>query len=146
MSLRGNVVVITGGSSGIGAELGKAVVAQGGHIVLASRRVDVLEQIKEICGGDQNVLIVKCDVTVRQDHEDVLEAAVARFGKIDVWVNNAGVGMTKKALDITEDDFDFIMNVNCKSVLFGMQTAASYFKSVGSGHIINISSLLGRVK
>jgi NAD(P)-dependent dehydrogenase (short-subunit alcohol dehydrogenase family) len=84
-------------------------------------------------------------VTKRDEVERALQSAVARFGHVDVWVNNAGRGMSRMVTELTDEDFDEMMLVNVKSALYGMQTAAAHFKAHGSGHIINVSSLLGRV-
>jgi NADP-dependent 3-hydroxy acid dehydrogenase YdfG len=144
-SLSGYVVIITGASSGIGANLAKYAVKEGAKVVLAARSLEKLNEIVESCGGSAHAIGVRCDVTKRDDHKALLSAAVEKFGKVDCWVNNAGVGMTKAAINLTDDDFDQMMLNNCKSVLYGMQTAVPYFKEKGKGHVINVSSLLGRM-
>jgi NADP-dependent 3-hydroxy acid dehydrogenase YdfG len=113
----GKVVVITGASSGIGHELAQQLAAKGCKVVLAARTIEKLEELAVLCGGTEHAIAVRCDVTKRADHQQLLAAALAQFGKVDVYVNNAGVGMTKKVLDLTEDDFDMMMNINTKSVL-----------------------------
>jgi NAD(P)-dependent dehydrogenase (short-subunit alcohol dehydrogenase family) len=75
----------------------------------------------------------------------VFDAAIERFGQIDVWVNNAGRGITRPVSDLTDEEFDEMMRVNVKSALYGMQTVLPHFQERGRGHIINLSSMLGRV-
>jgi short-subunit dehydrogenase len=143
--LAGKTVVITGGSSGIGRSLAKLVVSKGGKAILAARNEDKLaEALKEI-GVPNSSFAVRCDVTKREDHKKLLQTAVERFGAVDVYVNNAGVGMSRPVLELTNDDFDSMMNLNCKSVLYGMQVCLPYFKENRKGHVINVSSLLSRL-
>lgn len=144
-SLSGLVIVITGASSGIGCNFAKYAVKEGAKVVLAARSVENLNRVVDSCGGTNHAIAVRCDVTKRNDHEELLAAGVAKFGRVDCWVNNAGVGMTKAALTITDDDFDLMMLNNCKSVMYGMQTVVPYFKEQGKGHVVNVSSLLGRM-
>ena len=144
-SLAGLVVVITGASSGIGAAVAKHAVKEGAKVVLASRTIEKLEEIAQLCGGSEHAFAVQCDVTKRSDHQALLEAAISQFGRVDCWVNNAGVGMSKPVITITDDDFDSMMLNNCKSQLYGMQTVISYYKTQGKGQVINLSSLLGRM-
>jgi NADP-dependent 3-hydroxy acid dehydrogenase YdfG len=137
------VAVVTGASGGIGAELCKKLGAEGWHIVLAARRKNELDKIAAQSG--ENTLVVVTDVTKRSDVDRLKAEALKKFGRIDVWVNNAGRGIGKKVLDLTEADFDEMMSVNVKSVLFGIQAVIPYFQEQGKGHLINISSFLGRV-
>jgi short-subunit dehydrogenase len=75
----------------------------------------------------------------------VFDAAISRFGQIDVWINNAGRGITRSVADLTDDDIDDMMRVNVKSALYGMQVVLPHFRERGHGHVINISSMLGRI-
>lgn len=144
MSLTGKVVVVTGGSSGIGAALGKKLVSQGAKVVLAARNLEALNAVADSCENRENVFVQQCDVTRRADHEVLLAAALERFGTISCWVNNAGVGISRSVMELTDDDVDSMITLNTKSVLYGMQTSVRYFKSVGTGHVINVSSFLAR--
>lgn len=144
-SLSGLVVVITGASTGIGATLAKHAVKEGAKVVLAARSVDKLGEIVEVCGGSAHAIAVQCDVTKRDDHLNLLAVAIEKFGHIDCWINNAGVGISKPVLTISDEDFDLMMLNNCKSVLYGMQTVVPYYKTQGKGQVINVSSLLGRM-
>src|SRR5215472_4232923 len=136
-------VVITGASSGIGAELARQLGARGDRIVLAARREAELQTVAQPFGA--NALVVPTDVTRRADVEQLRDRATERFGGVDVWVNNAGRGITKPTLDLTDDEFDEIMAVNVKSALYGMQAIAPHFLERRRGQIINVSSMLSRV-
>ncbi len=144
MSLTGKVIVITGASSGIGADLAKYATANGAEVVLAARRLDALQSVAKDCGDESSYLVHVCDVTKRGDHASLLAATLERFGKISVWINNAGLGISRQILDVTDDDVDLMINVNLKSVIYGMQTVIPHFKNVGEGQVINVGSVLSR--
>jgi short-subunit dehydrogenase len=137
------VIVITGASGGIGAATAKILAGRGDKVVLAARRLAELKQVAEQCGPGSVTVVT--DVTRRADMEHLREEALRAFGKVDVWINNAGRGMTRQVLDLTDEDFDQMMAVNTKSALYGMQVIVPYFKEHGAGHLINVSSMLGRV-
>jgi NADP-dependent 3-hydroxy acid dehydrogenase YdfG len=84
------------------------------------------------------------DVTRRDEVRGVVDASIARFGHVDVWVNNVGQGITRPPSLLTDQDVDEIIQVNVKSALYGMQEILPHFKERGAGHVINISSMLGR--
>lgn len=137
------IIVITGASSGIGAELARQLGAQGHRLVLAARREKELSEVASQTGTE--TITVLTDVRRRADIEQLRDRAIEAFGHIDVWINNAGRGIGKSVLEITDEDFDEMMLVNTKSALYGMQVIVPHFKERGSGHIINVSSFLGRV-
>jgi NADP-dependent 3-hydroxy acid dehydrogenase YdfG len=137
------VIVITGASSGIGAALAVTLGAAGHQLALGARRRVELEQVAKRVGASALPLVT--DVRRRQDVEGLRDAAIKAFGRVDVWINNAGRGITRKVLDVTEDEFDEMMAVNVKSALYGMQTILPHFMRRGDGHLINVSSFLGRV-
>jgi len=137
------VIVITGASAGIGAALAEVVAQRGDKVVLLARREKELNDVAARCGS--NALVVVTDVTKRAEVERARDAAIARFGHIDVWVNNAGRGISRNVSELTDADLDEMILVNVKSALYGMQAVLPHFKERGKGHIINVSSLLGRV-
>ena len=137
------VIVITGASSGIGAATAKLLAARGDKVVLAARRLVELKKVAEQCGT--GALPVVTDVTRRAEVDYLRDEALRSFGRVDVWINNAGRALTRQVLDLTDEDFDLMMSINTKSALYGMQAIVPYFKEHGSGHLINISSALGRV-
>jgi len=132
-------IVITGASSGIGAALARTLAGQ--NLVLAARRREELEAVAREASGRA----VVTDVTRREDVIRLRDEAVRAFGSVDVWVNNAGRGIARPVLELTDADFDEMMAVNVKSALYGMQAIAPHFIERKRGHIINISSFLGRV-
>ena len=137
-----SVVVITGASSGIGAALAELLGSQGASVVLVARRGEPLRAVAARCGD--RALAVAADVTRREDVRRVKEEALARFGRIDVWVNNAGQGITRAPSALTDDDIDQMVLQNVNSALYGMQEVLPHFKERNAGHVINISSMLGR--
>ncbi len=137
------VVVITGASGGIGAALAIKLGRQGHQLVLAARREKELQGVAKQA-GDQVVPVI-CDVCHRHEVEYLREAALKAFKQVDVWVNNAGRGITKPVLQLTDDEFDEMMQVNVKSSLYGMQAIVPHFQARGAGHLINVSSFLARV-
>jgi NADP-dependent 3-hydroxy acid dehydrogenase YdfG len=137
------VIVITGGSAGIGAATGEALAARGDQVVLVARRQDALEQVAARCGGRARVQVA--DVTDRAQVRRVVADTIAALGRIDVWINNAGLGITRAPTELTDVDIDTMMRANVHSALYGMQEVLPHFQARGDGHIINISSLLGRL-
>ena len=140
--MKDRVIVITGASSGIGEALAKAVHARGGKPVLVARRVEALEAVSTACGG---AFVVPADVTRREEVQQVLAKTLEHHGHIDVWVNNAGRGISRPPSKLTDADLDEMMTVNVKSVLYGMQAVLPHFEARGRGQIINVSSVLGRI-
>ncbi|MEW5984745.1 MAG: SDR family oxidoreductase [Acidobacteriota bacterium] len=136
------VVVITGASSGIGAALAELLAGRGASVVLVARREDALQDVAARCGA--RALPVAADVTIRDGVAHIVEQAIARFGRIDVWVNNVGRGISRLPSLLTDEDIDEMMRVNVKSALYGMQAVLPHFKERGEGHVINVSSMLGR--
>ena len=141
--MKDRVVVITGASGGIGAALARLAGSRGARLVLAARRERELGEIAAKSGA--GALPVVADVTRRDQVERVLDSALVRFGHVDVWVNNAGRGITRPVSALSDEDFDEMMLVNVKSALYGMQAVLPHFQGRGRGHIINLSSMLGRV-
>jgi short-subunit dehydrogenase len=141
------VTIITGASGGIGAEVARRLGADGHRLVLAARRRSELEAVaaESERAGSPRAIAVPTDVTVRREVDALSDRAIAEFGGYDIWINNAGRGITRSVLDLTDEDVDEMMAVNLKSALYGMQAAARHFMERGSGHIINVSSFLGRL-
>jgi short-subunit dehydrogenase len=147
MDRASRVVVITGASAGIGAAVARKLAAEGTTLALVARREKELNQVADEARklGARAVLTVQADVTRRDQVVGVRDKALAEFGRIDVWINNAGRGITRSVLDLTDEDVDEMIAVNLKSAIYGMQVAVSHFVERGEGHLINISSFLGRV-
>jgi len=143
MTTESRTVVITGASSGIGAALARYLGAGGHRIVLAARRREALDEVTRDSGS--GAMAVVTDVSRRGDVVRLRDEALRVFGGIDVWINNAGRGISRSVMDLTDDDFDEMMTVNVKSALYGMQAVVPHFLERARGHLINISSFLGRV-
>jgi NADP-dependent 3-hydroxy acid dehydrogenase YdfG len=137
------VIVITGASAGIGAELARMAGERGAKVVLAARRKPELEAVAARSGRE--ALPVVTDVTRREEVERLRDAALARFGRIDVWVNNAGRGITRSVAALTDEDLDAMWRDNVKSALYGMQAVLPHFQARNAGQILNVSSGLARM-
>ncbi len=136
-------MVITGASGGIGAATAERIGRDGARVVLIARREPELRAVAARCAGA--ALPVPADVTRRAEVARARDAAIAAFGHIDVWINNAGRGITRPVSQLTDADFDDMMRINVKSALYGMQELLPHFRERGRGHWINVSSALGRI-
>jgi len=154
-NLDGKTIIITGASSGIGAATAIALASHHTNLVLAARRTDKLEQVAGECkaGGAREVVALRCDVSQRADVENIVQAAVRKFGRLDVMIANAGYGFLAKIHETTEQQFDDIMATNVKGTWYAMQTAAEVMlkqpplggrKKDARGHIIAVSSGAGK--
>ncbi|MBL0940700.1 MAG: SDR family NAD(P)-dependent oxidoreductase [Gemmatimonadaceae bacterium] len=139
------VTVITGASDGIGAALANQLA--GRHaLVLVARRGDRLQQLADrLKQLGSPVVPIVADVTDRSQVEDMVDTALAQFSRLDVLVNNVGRGITRLPSQLTDTDIDDMMRVNVKSALYGTQAVLPHFQLVGRGHVINVSSMLGRI-
>jgi short-subunit dehydrogenase len=136
------VVVVTGASGGIGAELARQLAAKGAKVVLAARRKDTLDAVAQEIGAQ--ALAVVTDVTKKSDVERLAESAIEHFGRIDVWVNNAGRGISRSVADLSDEDLDAMWTINMKSVVYGIQAVLPHFKGKNAGQIVNISTALSK--
>ena len=136
------VVVITGASSGIGAATARLLGSRGDAVVLVARRKELLDQVARESG---NALAIVADVNQREEVQRVVREAIAKFGHIDVWINNAGQGISKMPTQLTDEDIDAMVHANVKTAIYGMQEVLPHFKERGTGQVINISSMLGRI-
>src|SRR5262245_44261257 len=133
------VAVITGASAGIGAALAGELSRRGAKVVLVARRKDALERV---AAGLGESLVVVADVTRRSEVQGAFDAAIKRFGRVDLWVNNAGRGISRSVDQLSDDDVDQMIRDNVKSALYGMQVVLPHFKQRGDGAIVNVSSML----
>src|SRR6185436_4511807 len=116
--------------------------AQGARVVLAARRADELAALAAKLGD--RALAVPTDVTKRADNEALRDRALAAFGHIDVWVANAGRGISRLPSELTDEDVDEMINVNFKSVLYSIQAVLPHFKQRKRGQLVAVSSGLAR--
>ena len=144
MSLQNKVAIVTGGNSGIGQAIVLELAKQGACVVIdyVSHPEATDEMEKQIAGLGERAIGVDADVSNVADLQKLIDAAVAKFGRIDVMVNNAGVETRTSVLDTTEAQYDKVLNINLKSAFFGTQVAAKQMlKQGGGGRIINITSV-----
>jgi glucose 1-dehydrogenase len=144
MNLKGKVAIVTGGNSGIGAMIVLELAKQGANLVIDyhshPEATDALEK-KIYALGDQAIGIA-ADVSKIADIQKLIDAAVSKFGRVDIMVNNAGVETRTSILDTTEAQYEKVLEVNLKSAVFGTQIAAKQMiKQGGGGRIINITSV-----
>ena len=137
------VIVVTGASTGIGAALAERLARDGHSLALVARRAANLQTVCDRCGPRTRPVVA--DMTSRADVQRAVAETMAAFGGIDVWVNNVGQGISRMPSELTDEDIDDMMRVNVKSALYGMQAVLPHFKERGRGHIVNVSSMLGRV-
>lgn len=143
-NIAGKVVVITGASSGLGAATARHLSAAGAKVVLAARREDRLnELVNELKGNGGEAIALKTDVTLRDQVKSLVDAAVEQFGRIDVMLNNAGLMQQSPLEAFKVDEWDNMIDVNIKGVLYGIAAALPHMKNQKSGHIINVSSVAG---
>lgn len=145
-SLAGRVVVVTGASAGLGASLSEGLAAVGAKLVVAARRKELLDALKgriEAAGGE--CLAHACDVTREADVEGLVEATIARFGRIDVLVNNAGITDVVPAEEETLAGFEYVVAVNLRGVFLCAQRFGRLMLAERSGSIVNVASMLGLV-
>jgi short-subunit dehydrogenase len=142
--LRGpRVVVITGASGGIGAAAALEISRRGNTVVLVARRAGALAAVAGRCGPDAHPIVA--DMTDRAEVRRVVAETLARHGRLDAWLNNVGRGITRLPSELTDEDVDEMVRVNVKSALYGMQEVLPHFQARGVGHLINVSSMLGRI-
>ena len=137
-------IVITGASRGIGAAIARELARRGDNLVLAARSREALEQVAS-ASPNGRAHIVTADVIQRGDVERIRDEALRVFGHVDAWINNAGRGIVRSVLSLSDEDVDEMIAINVKSALYGMQVIVPHFMERGRGHIINMSSFLARV-
>lgn len=138
------VVVITGASSGIGRSTALHLASRGAKVVLGARRETQLRALaQEIEAAGGQAVYRSTDVTRRQDLQALVDTGVDRFGRVDVIVNNAGIGPLSRFDELRVEDWDAMIDVNIRGVLYGIAAALPVFRRQGSGHVINIVSTAG---
>jgi NAD(P)-dependent dehydrogenase (short-subunit alcohol dehydrogenase family) len=139
--LAGKVAVVTGASMGIGYGLAKALAHAGAKVAVTARRLKELQElVDEIEEEGGEALAVQLDITNISQIEAAMNEINGHFGRIDILVNNAGSGVNHNTLEVTEDDWDQMMDVNLKGLFFCCQAAGKIMLQQGSGRIINMSS------
>lgn len=142
--IEGKVVVITGGSSGLGEATARYLASKGAKLVLGARRIEKLQtivnEIKQVGG---QAVCAKTDVTSHQEVQALINTAIETFGGIDVLVNNAGLMAIAPLSETKVDEWNRMIDINIKGLLYGIAAALPVFQKKGSGHFINIASVAG---
>ena len=144
MSLEGRVALVTGASGGLGAHFAGVLAGAGARVAVAARRLEGCGAVRDAiraAGGDAEVF--RLDVTDAASVRVAFDAVAARFGRLDVLVNNAGISLAGPTLDLPEDDWDRVMDTNLKGPFLCAQAAARLMKDGGGGAIVNVASILG---
>ncbi|HEY3368740.1 MAG TPA: SDR family NAD(P)-dependent oxidoreductase [Symbiobacteriaceae bacterium] len=139
------VVVITGASSGIGEATARLLAREGHKLALAARRVERLEALAAELAGLTDVLVVRADVAQPADLEDLARQAGERFGAIDVWINNAGIGNGPPWYEQDPAAIARVIDTNLTGPILGARAALPWMRKQGSGLIINIGSVAGSI-
>ena len=145
MLLQGQTAVVTGGAQGLGLAIATRFIAEGARVVLGDLDLDATKAAAASLGGDDVAVAVRCDVTSGDDVEALVNAAVERFGSLDIMVNNAGITRDATMRKMTEEQFDQVIAVHLKGTWNGLRKAATIMRENKSGKIINMSSLSGKV-
>jgi NADP-dependent 3-hydroxy acid dehydrogenase YdfG len=141
---QGKVVAITGASSGIGEATAVLIAGRGAKVVLGARRTDRLEALAArigLAGGE--AVNAATDVTRRGDLENLVALASERYGRLDVLVSNAGIGPISRFDDLRIEDWEAMIDVNIKGVLYGIAAALPVFRRQGAGHFVHVVSTAG---
>ena len=143
-NIANKVVAITGASSGLGEAAARNLAASGATVVLGARRTDRIEALAdELISAGGKALAVAVDVTDREQVQALIDKAVEAFGKVDVLINNAGLMPSSPLEMLKVEDWDRMIDVNLKGVLYGIAAVLPVMKTQKSGHIINVSSVSG---
>jgi 2-deoxy-D-gluconate 3-dehydrogenase len=144
--LTGRTAIVTGGSKGLGAGMALALAEHGADVAVVSRKVEEGEQVaRTIREMGRRSIALAVDVRDVPALSEMAERVKQEFGRIDILINNAGIGITRFALDVTEEDWDAVVDTNLKGVFFCAQAVARVMKEQKYGRIINVASVAGAV-
>jgi NADP-dependent 3-hydroxy acid dehydrogenase YdfG len=142
--IEGKIAVITGASSGLGAATARYLAARGAIVVLGARRMERIEALAdELKGNGAKALAKTTDVTDRAQVKALVDAAVETFGRVDVMLNNAGLMQQSQLERLKVDEWDSMVDINIKGVLYGIAAALPHMQRQKAGHVINVSSVAG---
>lgn len=142
--IKGKIVVVTGASSGLGEATARLLSAQGARLVLGARRADRLHSLaKDLEAGGGKAFVLQTDVTRPEQVKALVELAVQSYGRLDVMINNAGIMPQAPLEQLKIDEWDRMIDVNIKGVLYGIAAALPHMQRQKAGHFINVSSVAG---
>jgi len=143
-NIEGKIIVITGASSGLGEASARHLSVQGATVVLGARRADRIQALAdELTRRGGKAIAIATDVTQREQVKRLVDTAVQRFGRIDVMINNAGLMPHSPLERLKIEEWDRMIDVNIKGVLYGIAAALPHMQRQKAGHIINVSSVAG---
>ena len=146
MRLEGKVALITGAAHGMGAEDARLFAREGAKVAIADIREEDARKVEaEIAEAGGEAMVIMLDVSKEDQWEQAVAAVVAKFGKLDILVNNAGISGSGESDSSSTDAWDRLIDINAKSVFLGMKHAIPEMEKIGSGAIVNISSISGLV-
>lgn len=145
MKLEGKVALVTGASSGIGEAIARHLAEEGANVVLAARREEKLTDLAQSLndGSNGKAIVVKTDVTKKEDMENLVQQAKDTYGKVDIVINNAGVMLLSFMKNDEVDQWTQMVDVNINGVLHGVHAVLPDMLKQESGHIVNVSSVAG---
>ena len=144
--IKDKIAIVTGASSGIGYATALALAKAGAKVAIAARRIKLLEQLQnEIKQNGGECLVDSCDVSKRKDCQSLIDAVIKKWNRIDILVNNAGIMPLSFVKSLKLDEWEQMVDVNIKGVLFCTAAAIPHMINQNSGHIVNMSSIAGRI-
>lgn len=143
--LQGQIAIVTGAAQGLGLAIAQGLIDNGASVVLADIGAEQVDAAAQGLGAPERVAARSCDVTSAADTEALVAFALARFGRVDIMVNNAGITRDGYIGKMTEDSFDAVINVNLKGAWLCTKAVSGLFREQKSGCIVNISSLSGKI-
>lgn len=143
--LAGKIIVITGASSGLGRETAIQFANQGAFVVLAARRESALQETAALCGGEERTLYITTDVTIEQQVQLLVARTMERFGRIDIWINNAGVTLFARLDQGSFEDHRRVIETNLFGAMLCVRAVLPIFRRQQAGIVINVGSILSKV-
>jgi NAD(P)-dependent dehydrogenase (short-subunit alcohol dehydrogenase family) len=141
MRMKGKSGVVTGAASGLGREIALLFAAEGANVVIADvNETGAAAIMDEITSGDGTAVAVRCDVTKEADIQAAIASTIERFGRLDFMINNAGVLLEGRLHEVTNEQYDWQFDINCRGVFWGCKHAVLAMKDTGGGTIVNTAS------